>query len=151
METAATNVANNGDGTLSFDYRWFSTSGNLADLSNCSVQEWVNYPTSGYYTWNSPLYETGFSSPSPTILPSPPIPGTDGTAGDNLLHPGFKTPYQADSFAAAQYFQYSCSNYRNGSWITFYGPLTITRTVQNVPPWTYSVSNNGSTASLVLP
>ena len=62
------------NGVLQFVYTWESSSGNVADLTNCEVGEELTYPSSGdVFIWPSPPYLG--SSPNPGIkwLPRQPI------------------------------------------------------------------------------
>jgi hypothetical protein len=147
-----TNVQDTGGGNLKFTYEWSSNTGNIADLSQCSVREYVTYPGSGNFNWTSPPYDTsGNPTANPTIT-NPPFPATDGGSYDNNLHPGFSKPYVYNQFTAAQKFQYSCTNYQSGAWQDFsFGSVPLIRTVQNLPPWTYSIVKSGSRASSALP
>lgn len=153
-----TAVDDNGNGTLTFTYNWESSDSSLPDLSNCSIREWVNYPTTGFYFWASPPYIDNSSgtpqppvTPSPTILPSPPLPASNGVIYDNQFRFDFLPPYGTDDFTAHQFWQFSCSNVQNGDWINLTGDIPINRHVSNIPPWTYTVEKSGSSASLVLP
>ena len=144
-------VQDTGNGDLKFNYNWDSSDGNTSDLSQCSVREYVTYPGSGNFNWPSPPYDTsGNPTANPTIT-NPPIAATDGGFFDNNLHPGFQKPYAANTFTATQKFQFSCSGYQGGAWVDFYGPISLTRTISNVPPWTYTLTKSGSSASVTLP
>jgi hypothetical protein len=147
-----TDVQDAGGGNLKFTYEWDSNTGNLDDLSQCSVREYVTYPGTGNYNWTSPPYDTsGNPTANPTVS-NPPFAGTDGGVIDNNLHPGFLKPYVANQFTASQKFQYSCTNYQSGAWQDIpFGPVAIIRTIQNSPPWTYSIVKSGSIASTNLP
>jgi hypothetical protein len=147
-----TNAQDAGSGNLKFTYEWDSTSGNISDLSQCSVREYVTYPGTGNFNWSSPPYDTsGNPTANPTVS-SPPFAGTDGGVIDNNLHPGFLKPYVYNQFTAMQKFQYSCTNYLSGAWQDFsFGTVSIARTVQNSPPWTYSIVKSGTSASTNLP
>lgn len=93
----------NGDGTLSWDYVWGSTTGDLTNLgSGCTVYEYVSYdgnpappgtyfsgPPSGYAPPHPPVGPGTKSDPeggtytyvNPTISPSPDVPGGAASAG----------------------------------------------------------------------
>ncbi|HEX5411140.1 MAG TPA: hypothetical protein VFZ27_04695 [Terriglobia bacterium] len=133
-------------GVLHFDYAWGSSSGNLADLTNCTVNEKVSYPgTQNPYVWPDPPWNT--ATPNPTIAPNPPVPGTDGAASDNHSPGTFVKPYQAANFNASQIYQYSCTGGISG---TLMGPLTISRSVsQNSNgTWKYMITKSGASASI---
>jgi hypothetical protein len=146
------NGQDTGGGNLKFTYNWGSTTGNIGDLSQCSVREYVTYPGTGNFNWTSPPYDTsGNPTANPTIT-NPPIAATDGGFYDNNTHPGFLKPYVYNQFTSTQKFQYSCTNYQNGAWQDFsFGTVSIVRTVQNVPPWQYSITKSNSRASTNLP
>ena len=134
------------DGSLEFSYTWQSSSGNLQDLSLCSVFEYVNYPgTSSPYVWPSPpWYQT--SSTNPTDVG---VSGTDGKFNDDQLPTwgGWLKPYVTASFTATQKFQYVCNG---GSVVTLMGPLSIVRTVakNSNGSFYYKVTKNGSSATI---
>jgi len=110
-----------GDGTLSVTYKWDSSSGDLADLSSCTVSESIiGYNPAGGnpYQPQSPPFPIEkspcglfFNPYNPTTNPHPdPIPGTDGELVDNhsICSP-FVKPYSHLSFTATQNYVYSCS------------------------------------------
>ena len=142
-------------------------SGNLSDLSSCSMREYVTYPNTNNSTCpnNSPpqlcYYPTsppwpangqnGTGYPNPT---SPtPGPANGGTSMDlnSVTNINFVNPYSSNSFNGTQYIQYSC---RGGLWTSIYGPITITRSVSySSGRWHATVSRSDTTvtSSYVLP
>ncbi len=152
VPTNYTQTSGYGDasGVLHFQYTWDSNTGNLADLSACTVREYVTYPGSSPFNWPSPPYlET--STPFPVTLGGP---GTTGTASDTHSYPGFQQAYTANSFTATQYYQYVCPCSNGGQPVDLMGPLSISRTVYFSTPnglWTYQASKSGVSASTTLP
>src|SRR5262249_48221117 len=103
-------TADLGAGYLWFDYRWDSSTGNLNDLSACSMSEIVDYPGSGAtYPFPSPPFPAG-----PGGIPNDPTIisffATPGSATDTHGYPSgsFVQPYVASSFTAVQRYRYSC-------------------------------------------
>ena len=146
-----TNWQDLGGGVMQFSYDWDSTTGHQSDLSQCSVRENVAYPGTGStFTWPTPYVAEQVNNPN--LYPNPPIPGTDPGLEDQQQHPDFVKPYVFDDFTANQKFQYSCTNYQNGTWIDFpNAPGPIERTVQLGSAWTYTVTKSGKSASTTLP
>jgi hypothetical protein len=163
-----TSAENGGDGVLGIirNYAWQSSDGSLNDLSTCSMRENVTYPTNNNSTCpgNSPPQQcyypasppwagsgTGYTYPNPTIPPSQPATGGTSTDTNAVSNLNFVKPYKANSFAATQYVQYSCSG---GPWTNLYGPVTITRSVsQSGSQWigTVSATDTSVTSTYVLP
>jgi hypothetical protein len=119
-----TGVQDQGNGTLSFTYRWDSSSGRLSDLAGCTVGEYVIYPSPDPYRPPSPPWPSDASYPNPSVVD---LNATTGTLIDDHLVPGsgnFVTPYSASSFLATQFYRYRCpcvsQNYTN-----LMGPLNI--------------------------
>ncbi|MGH9597016.1 MAG: hypothetical protein ACRD3K_09485, partial [Edaphobacter sp.] len=139
----------NGGGELAFEYHWDSTTGNLADLGQCSVREVVTYPgTGGTYAWSSPPYATR-SDVNPTI--TPPVTATLGV-GNDKHDPGngFTSTHVANSFTANQKYQYSCTNYNGGAWNDLLTGISIVRAVsQNADSsWKYFITKSSVSASI---
>ena len=146
----------NGDGTLSFTYLWLSTDGQLGDIaSGCVVHEFVTYNGPNPFPLPAPFVG---SLINPTILPSPPQPGSAGVIYDDQLMPGTAKPYQSATVVSTQKWEYDDSATGELDVIVpgpDSGPLPITRTIGVRPPyipyWWYSVTKNGSTAWAPLP
>jgi hypothetical protein len=139
-----------GNGVLSFQYTWTSSTGNLADLSACTVREYVTYPGTSPFIWKSPPYAP-FQTPFPVTLGTS---ATNGTSPDTHGHPGFVTPYSADSFTATQYYQYICPCANGGQPVNIMGPLSANRSISFLSPsgkWQYTATKSGVTASTLLP
>jgi len=137
-------------GVLHFNYTWASTSGNLADLSQCKVGENVTYPgTANPYLWPSPPYQPS----SPRISPNPTVNWVAATAGkgqDNHYHNTFLTPYVANAFNASQEYRYQCRNLDTLNFPGWSG-IAIARTVADSTGrgcWGYTVTKSGASASV---
>jgi hypothetical protein len=145
-----TGVDDLGNGNLQFHYAWDSSSGNKQDLSDCFVFEIVHYPSTGQtYLWNSPPYVSGFLTRTDEF--GEPITGNMGKADDTHGHAGFLSPYREDMFTATQKYQYTCPCKENGKQQDLVTGLQIIRQVKNGPPWRYTVTKSGSSASTNLP
>jgi hypothetical protein len=139
-----------GNGDLHFDYRWDSSSGNLADLQYCVVAEYVTYPD-GRNPW--PLPSPPFP---PDTFPNPTNIGvfaTLGKAGDDHQLVPFTTfikPYSNSTFTAKQNYQFACTYYDSGNFHTMMGPNFIVRTVSQYPngTWEFTVTKSGAIATI---
>lgn len=136
-----------GNGVLHFEYAWGSSSGNLSDLSACTVGELVTYPGTGNYTPPSPPFNQSFLNP--TIIDNP---ATDGGLLDNhRTSRGFVTPYTAASFTATQYYRYKCPCKNNGDYVNLAGPISIVRSVSRIGQtqnYKYTITKSGSSATI---
>ncbi len=134
-----------GPDAIRIDITWASSTGNLADLSNCTVREVVNYDPipNPPFLWNPP---------NPTILT---VAGTLGAGMDTHSYPlGLKTgitdPREAGTMTAHQTYQFRCTGPGcSGSWTDFPGQTyDITREVfaQYVwlNPWRYEITKTGT-------
>jgi hypothetical protein len=133
-------------GDLHMVWSWQSSTGNLANLTSCSVSEFVTYPgpdsPPGIYPWPTPFPAANSNNPTTSS-----VPATDGSVTDDhdlggKLDTDFRKPYFANSFVSDQTIGYSCT-YSGGTITgTFYGPAAITRSVsQNANgSWTFVVS-----------
>lgn len=133
-------------GVLHFDYQWGSSTGNLADLSQCTVGEIVSYPgSSSPYVWAHPPFTR--SSTNPTVID---VSATSGSGQDDHLGPPFATPFSAASFTATQYYRYKCPCANGGNYVNLMGPISIVRSVtQNANgSWKYTVTKSGSSATV---
>jgi len=149
-----TSTSDLGNGDVHFTYAWGSTSGNLADLSACTVGEIVTYPGGNPYHWQSPPFPANSTS-------NPTVSDVAATAGagvdDNFLYPSstFVRPYSAASFTATQFFRYKCTNINGGNYVNLLGPLSITRSVQQNTngTWRFTVTKptNGQATINALP
>lgn len=138
-----------GNGTLHFEYAWDSSSGNLSDLSSCTVGEVVTYP--GYpgtniYTPPSPPFNQSFQT---TVINDP---ASDGAFLDNhRTSGGFVTPYAEASFTAIQYYRYSCPCKDGGAYVNLMGPINIVRSVSRIPntnQFKFTITKSGYSATI---
>jgi hypothetical protein len=139
-----------GNGRLHIEYGWGSSTGNLADLGQCTVTEKVDY-NSQDLPFASPPFPANINPPNPTILPVPPVPGTDGAIEDNNSTPGsFVKPYSAKTITATQVWRYTCGCANNGQPVVFYGPHSIVRSVtQNTDgSWKFLITKDGKSATI---
>jgi len=133
------------NGTLRFNYAWDSSTGNLADLSQCTVGEIVSYPGANPFPWPNPMNR---STPNPTVID---LAATGGGFQDDHQPPNsFSTPYTAASFTATQHYRYRCPCSNGGNYVNLAGPINIVRSVaQNSNgTWRYTVTKSGSSASI---
>ena len=123
-----------GNGTLYFpSYSWTSSSGDLADLQGCLIQEKVTYP--GYVDGQTTTYTPPLPFPQSIQWNQPTLTNlTDPTTG--AMYDTQSTPAAVGeaivrkSFNASQMYRWSCPCFQSGAWQNFLGaPLTITRTV----------------------
>jgi len=168
-----TSAMDEGGGTLppilDAFFAWGSSSGNPADLSSCSMREYVSYPSSNNaacpnnappglcYYGQSPPWPPKGAAGSGYPNPTSPLPGpaNGGTSKDvnSVQNLAFVKPYTSNSFPATQYTQYSCDG--GQTWPNVYGPITITRSVSKNPSniWVVTVSRSDTTktSTTILP
>jgi len=147
-------------GTLEFVYYWDSSTGNIADLANCSVGEIANYPVQSpdptHYHWTQPPYTQPVpqtTNPFPSSAPATNIlnaPYNHAGAVDDHYYAGFQTPYAPDNFTVNQYYRFQCSNYQSGAWTNMVGPISIQRTVTHNAngTWRYDIYKSNQTNSV---
>ena len=138
-----------GGGVIAFQYNWDSSSGNLSDLNQCTLREYLVYPGSGpSFTFPNPPYAS-YSDTNPGILGG--IAATLGVASDHH-YPGngFVTPYVATDFSINQKYQFSCSNYNGGAWTDLLTNQIIERKTEQNPnsSWKYTIAKAGVSASI---
>jgi hypothetical protein len=152
-QTAAQDV---GNGDLDVTYKWDSSTGNLNDLSACTIGEYVAYPTPPGVDYQPPSPPWPANSPfvNPTII-SGPATSTGFLdhhwLGQGITGASFKKPYSASSFIASQYYWYSCSG---GNVIHWKDNLVITRSVSanGAGGWKFRVTaSDTSTAATINP
>jgi hypothetical protein len=133
-----------GGGDLHMVWAWESSTGNLGDLTQCTVSEFVTYPgpdsPPGYYPWPTPFPATSTADPTTGS-----VPATDGTAADDhdlngKFDTDFRKPYFANSFVADQQIGYVCTYDLGSVSGTLYGPAAITRSVNQNGSWYFTVS-----------
>lgn len=139
-----------GHGTLHFDYKWDSSSGNLADLQYCVVGENVTYPgIKNPFPFPSPPFP-------PDAYPNPSIANVFANQGsfsdDQMLTPSqtFVKPYGFSTFTATQYYRFACTYYDSGNFHNLMGPNLIVRMVSPNPngSWKFTVTKSGSMATI---
>jgi hypothetical protein len=142
---------------LHFEYKWDSSSGNLADLSSCQVEEYVTFVGPNPYPWASPPYLPNQSVTWPSTGMTP-ISATYGGLQDNHGHAdGWLTPYKYNAASSDQVYQFQCPYYQNNQWVQLMpisGQIAITRVVNLTngnTPWTYQITKSGYSTSMNLP
>ena len=149
---------NESNGTLSFVYKWASTSVNLSHLYGCRVGEFVSYPTANpFYFPQNPPFPAGLVFTNPTTGPSVEVDGALGMVTDVHDTPGtFVTPIPLGStaFQAQQYYYYKCPCAGNAS-TQIYGTMAIGREVYTSIPsglegW-FTVTKSGASSTKVVP
>jgi hypothetical protein len=140
-----------GGGTLRFNYQWDSNTGNLQHLSRCFVGEIVTYPgTNDPYSPPSPPFPDVARFDNPTIVD---VQATAGALYDSHRIQGtFVRPFSSSSFTATQYYRYKCPCLNRGNYVNLTGPISITRSVFEVPflGWGFGVSKSNASAKLLL-
>ena len=138
-------------GVLTTQYKWDSSSGDLNDLSEVQVGEYVTYSDNGQHVGNGrPWKQNNFN---PTIRW---VAGTAGGADDTHSSPAADAG-PADSYTATQYYGYHCNKCRfavnaHGFHKDLMGPITISRYVELVNGiWQFRIVKNGATATKPLP
>ena len=130
-----------GPDAIQIPISWDSSTGNLADLANCTLREVVSYDAIP----NPPFLWT---PPNPTILT---VAGTLGAAQDTHSYPpglqtGITDPRQSGTMVAHQVYQCRCTGPGcSGTWDNIPGQTyTITRAVfpryALTNPWRYSIT-----------
>jgi hypothetical protein len=100
------NVGTTGNGDLIFDYRWSSSTGNLADIQHCFVNERLDFPTQPTYTY--PAAMCGDTHNSPEFRPNPAVNAGEGQVMDTFAG-CFAKPYAATGVIhVTQHIQYIC-------------------------------------------
>jgi hypothetical protein len=145
MQTASSDKPN---GVLHFEYSWTSTSGALADLTQCQVGENVAYPGGNPYVWPNPPFNGSTQNPTVIFLAA-----TDGALQDNHSHTPFVMPYTAAAFNATQQYQYRCRNLDTTDF-TGFNNVIIARSVSDTTGkgcWTYMITKSGASNTQRLP
>ncbi len=138
--------------SLFFRYSWSSSTGNLADLSTCTVGESVFYPNfpNTPYIWPLPMVASTVNPGTGGGKSS----GSGGYAEDTNQAPdGFQQPYFGSSFTATQRFWWQCPYYNNGSQNNFVPDFPIVRKVFKDTDgfWKYQITKSGYSYTLKLP
>jgi hypothetical protein len=137
-------ASDNGPDGIQIPITWGSSTGSLADLSNCTVREVVTYDPipNPPFIWNPP---------NPTILT---VPAVLGAGQDTHSYPpglltGITNPRASGTAVAHQQYQFRCTGPGcSGSWVNFPGQAyTITREVfpqfVRLNPWRYQITKDG--------
>ncbi len=149
-----------GGGFLAFQYQWGSSTGNVADLQNCQVGEFLTYPgyvpgQQGLFLWPQQAWNsTTSNNPTEDYVPgnwpcSISLPA--GCVIDQQFHGTFVTNPANAGFPANQTWQYKCPGVNNGNPVTLLGPLTIQRSVScSGSTCTYTVTKGGASSSCIV-
>ncbi|WP_299260777.1 DUF4157 domain-containing protein [uncultured Aquimarina sp.] len=132
------NARNHGANAMRIDINWKSSTGALADLSNCTVREVVKYK-------NVPNPPFGYTPPNPTILT---VAGTSGAGMDTHSYPPASLSKVYGKSIANQVYQWRCTGPNcDSNWHTFPGQrYTIRRTVYRIKgtnKWFYRIVKYG--------
>jgi hypothetical protein len=140
-------AVDHGPDAIRINIAWDSSTGSLADLSQCEVREVVSYDPipNPPFLWNPP---------NPTILT---VPGSSGVAMDTHSYPpglknGITSPRQQGTMTAHQVYQFRCTGPGcAGTWTDFPGQTyDITREVfpeyVRINPWRYRITKQGTGA-----
>ena len=159
QQSTATQLAG---GVLQFTYSWNSDSGNLADLDEVWIGEYVTYSDGGIHAGAGRPWMG--NNPDPTITPSrATYKATDGEFVDTHSPPGrfLPTAGPADSFTATQFYGFHDfrTDNRPGDnthgWQVDLMQTAIVRYVENIgtaaaPVWQYRITKSGSTNTAPL-
>jgi hypothetical protein len=143
--------------SLHFEYMWDSSTGNLADLSACQIEEYVTYVGPNPYPWPSPPYLANQVTPWPELGLTPVSANNPKLNDDHGHAAGWQTPYVFKVVASDQVYQFQCPYYQNNQWVQLMpinGQIPIDRVVSlpnGNPPWTYTITKSGQSASMTLP
>ena len=146
------------DGELWVCYTWESSTGNLDDLKDCEITEFVIFPEVGEFLWPRPWNQTTDSPHEPPGVPANTCfwgcaSGNLGCLRDmhhvgELLHP-IPTDSQPATFSAIQYIIYKSKCHRNRAPGTLLGPFQITRAINQKTDgngqiyWEYKIVKTG--------
>jgi hypothetical protein len=140
-----------GNGVLYFEYNWNSTSGNVLDLVDCEISEYVVYadlsinpyypPDPPFAAWEEKNLTIRFAAATP------------GWCGDYHFPAGnIRTPYVSGSYTAQQVYRFHCKLcMAAGVYQTLKGPHAIYRGVEQQPTWRYRCVKSGVNAIIVFP
>ncbi|HOK67842.1 MAG TPA: hypothetical protein PLV55_13650 [Anaerohalosphaeraceae bacterium] len=137
-------------GVLYFIYAWDSTTGDLNDLGNCVVGEWVLYDLSDDpYCWPLPWLTC---TPNPTVIA---LPATEGVAQDTHSCGTICPPLQEAQFVAYQNYWYRCDvpccmKETDYELLLPIGPIIRKITRESLTGWLYWITKSGKYAELVL-
>jgi hypothetical protein len=140
-----TTASDNGPDGIQIPITWGSSTGTLADLSNCTVREVVRYDPipNPPFTWNPP---------NPTILT---VPGVNGAGQDTHSYPpglagGLVRPLVEGTMTAHQEYQYQCTGPGCApGWTGFPGQTydlirEVFAAYVYTDPWRYRITKRGT-------
>ena len=137
---------------LLFSYTWGSSTGNLPDLSACTVGETVAYSPASY---PSPPFPSGIPviNPSGNTFSAAAGAGGDTWGLQGVTAADFVTPYSSQTVNQSQTFWYSCPCAYSGVPVSMAGPVGGSDSVYPISPyWVYQVQKaNISPASISTP
>jgi hypothetical protein len=146
-------------GILYFGYTWESSTNKMSDLSNCIVEENVQYyPISTpFYYWPDPPWVNYNDNPYIASVPAyQPNPDPHGLMFDKQWPGTFATnlfgqhTYVVKDFVAIQYYQYICPCANGGKPVFLSGPYEIHRSVtQNQDgSYKYTITKSGASTTI---
>jgi hypothetical protein len=141
-----TSCSDAGGGVLHFEYRYDSSTGNLADLGGCTMGEIVTYPGGNPFHHPSPPFGTA-GWDNPTIINF----AASGGVQDNHFTPGaFVKPYSSAGVTATQFYRYKCACANGGNYVNIMGPISINRAVNanNNGSFRYNITKSGCSAKI---
>jgi hypothetical protein len=141
-------VASNGkDGVITFIYAWDSSTGDLADLAQCEVGEYVKYPSEDpEYIFPQPPWSTKVDNPFIRWFSATEM----AVDKHHMLNPAGKCA--PASVTALQKYRYHCPCKSNDEPQDLIAPLEIVRTVtENADgSFKYTVSKSGVSSSVEM-
>lgn len=150
---------NTGDPPLNYpmllvQYVWSSSTGDLADLSQCLFREKLVRPTN-YATFPSPPFKEGDTQTIPTYNQFPASIVPRGYLIDqHVTGQPFAPPYSAISIVTAQTYQYRCPCANSNNWVNMYevfGGIDRAFSQNADGTWRHSITKHGYTASKTIP
>ncbi|MFN7938833.1 MAG: hypothetical protein U0R19_36225 [Bryobacteraceae bacterium] len=128
--------ANRITGSLYFEYTWESSTGNLADLTGCTVQERVDYYGATPYN-PPPPFNAALDNPTTGT----PVPASYGELGDtHSLTKLDESKLVESSFVATQRYEFHCPCQEG----VLRGPIMIQRRIFQIDGiWVYELKKEG--------
>jgi hypothetical protein len=134
-----------GGGTLHFDYRWESDTGDGQDLdrAGCKIGELVSYPR---IPWPPSLPANSPDNPTITWEDAGSGKGRD----DQYTRGSFVKPYRTTHFVAQQQYRYKCPCRDNNFPVVLMGPHPIVREVisKGDGTWRFQITKTGAKAEI---
>ncbi len=160
-------LVDNVNGHLFFHYEWSSTSGSKADLTTCTIGEYIDwsgnsqgtYQPGAYFLPSPPVGLTAAGNPYGYDNPTSVMEAATTTLplGDDLKPPSsWQAPYQPAHWSGTQKYVFTDTTTGDTNVIVpgpDAGPYTIDRDVTkySTNTYKYTVSSRGSTAQTFLP